>query len=270
MVPHDPFDLLFTDSKTVGDAWQAFHRSLNADLYVAARIVRKKVVMRFLEVAMWTPLSQRVSVYSVDFRESNKLSDLLQAIDAPLQLTRPWIGIQVGKIWGQQGCKIIDVSDGGPLLGRVNEGDVITKLGGKLFSQPAQLRDLQPETEVDLEVGNEVVRVIPLSTIAGLPYDPALVCPQAMVARLEKLRKYSPMPIVRQSAQFNLARYQFFLGDFQQAFDIFSTFRMDQGFGISQGTLFFYQGLCFLRLNLNEEAVGSFNPASVHDPLPLK
>jgi len=260
-VPHDPFDLLFSESRIVGEAWQAFHRSLNADLYVAARVVRKKVVMRFLEVAMWTPLSQHVSVYSIDFRELDKLSDLLQTIDGSLQLTQPWIGVQVAKIWGQQGCKIIDVIEGGPLVDRVNEGDLITKIGGKLFSQPAQLRDLEAAKEIDMEVGSETLRVTPETTIAALPFDPDRVCPQAVVARLEKLRKYSPDLLLRQSAQFNLARYQFFLGDFQQAFDIFSTFQMEQSFGISQGTLFFYQGLCFRRLNLSQEAVGSFNSA---------
>lgn len=261
LVPHDPFDLLFSEKQIVGEAWHAFHRSLNADLYMAARVVRKKVVMRFLEIALWTPLSQRISVYAIDFRELEKLSALLGAIDGPLALTQPWIGVQVAKIWGQQGCKVMDVNEDGPLSARAREGSIIAKIGGKLFNQPAQLYDLRAGQEVELEIGNEVVPVVPVNTIAALPYEPERVCPQAIIARLEKLSKYATATIEKQSAQFNLARYQFFLGDYQQAFDIFSTFRMDQPYGISQGTLFFYQGLCFRRLNLNEEAVGSFNSA---------
>lgn len=263
LVQHDPYDLLFTDSRLVGEAAMSLDRSLNADLYVAARVVRRKVVIRFLEVAFWSPLSKKVKIYSIDFRELDKFKTLLDGVDGPLVLTRSWVGAQAARVWGINGCKLLSVSPNGPLAGLAVPGDVITSVDGKLVNHPSQLLSVPAEKPVNLEINGTSVSITPTQSIAELPYDPGLLCPQAVVARLDKLSKYASDPIIQQSATFNRARYQFFLGDYQQAFDTFSdaSFKLPYGYGINQGTLFFYQGLCFRRLSLNAEAREAFKQA---------
>ena len=48
------------------------------------------------------------------------------------------------------------------------------------------------------------------------------------------------------------------MGDIKDAYDLFSTMTLDYDYGISQGTLLFYQGLCFRKLQLTSEATESF------------
>ncbi len=264
LVQHDPFDLLFNESRTASDSALSLDRSLNADLYVAARVVRRNVVIRYLEVAFWTPLSKKIRVYSIDFREIEKFKELMNSIDGPLPLTHSWIGARTAKVLAVNGVKVLEVSPSGPLAGLAVNGDLITSIDGKLINHPAQLMSLVAGKATNVEINGTSVSVVPLETIAELPYDPASLCPQAVVARLEKLGKYASSPLIKQSATFNRARYQFFLGDFKQAFDTFSDakFRLDYDYGINQGSLYFYQGLCFRRLDLNAEARNAFGEAS--------
>lgn len=254
----DPVKTLFSPTGSVGESGRVLNRNLKADLYVAAQVVRKKRIVRFLEIAFWTPLSDKVRVYSIDLREVNRLRAILDGIDEPLPLTRSWVGIQCAKVAGEQGLKVISVHPAGPAAGKIQPGQRLTSLGGKLAQHPSQILKLPAGEAVDLEVDGNPITLVPLETISELPFRPEAYCPQAIVAKLEKLAKYSREVLVRESALFNQARYQFFLGDFQQAFDTFSTAKLDYEFGINQGTLHFYQGLCFKRLNLIQDAVASF------------
>lgn len=264
LVQHDPYDLFFNESRSVSESAMSMARPLGADLYVVARVVRKKVVIRFLEVAFWTPLSKKVKVYSIDFREIEKFKELLQNLDMPIKLTHSWVGARLAKVEGQNGCKILEVTPGSPLAGLAVAGDQITSLDGKFLNQPSQLVQISSNKTVNLEINGTNVTVTPVTCIAEFPFNPSVFCPQAVVARLDKLSKYAPDPLVQQSAKFNRARYQFFLGDYQQAFDTFSdnSFKLSYDYGINQGTLFFYQGLCFRRLNLSAEARASFQKAT--------
>ncbi len=48
------------------------------------------------------------------------------------------------------------------------------------------------------------------------------------------------------------------MGDVKEGYDMFSSMTLNLEYGISQGTLHFYQGLCFRKLKLNSEATESF------------
>ncbi|MCB1049085.1 MAG: hypothetical protein H6510_08595 [Acidobacteria bacterium] len=261
-VPHDPFDLFFNTDHFNLPAAEILNKSVGADLYVTARVVRKKVVIRYLEVAFWSPISPNVRTYAIDFRELDKLKKLLSNMDQPMPLTKAWLGVQSVRVRDAEGCQIVAVHEKGPLSGKVREGDIIKSCNGTLLENPAQLNRLTAGKEAILEVNGNYIKVSPVPTIAELPFDPAEYCPPGLIARLEKTSKYSPDPLIRESARFNQARFQFFSGDFQQAFDIFSTFKLDHPYGIGQGTLHFYQGLCFRKLNLLNESTASFREAA--------
>jgi len=257
-IPIDPFPLLFAGPEMTEENSDILTRNLRADLYMAARIVRRKVVIRYLEVAFWTPLSKSVTVMPFDFRELDKLQAVLQAMDAFPPLTKPWLGAALARLEGVQGCKFLEVHPNGPLAGKVRPGEIASSLNGAVLRQPSEAIGLTELDPVRLEVDGRQVTVAPVATIAEVPFDRSRVAPQALLAKFEKLAKYHPDSLIRDSARFNQARFQFFLGDFKQAFDIFSTMTISADYGINQGTLYYYQGLCFQRLKLDAEARQSF------------
>jgi len=260
-VPHDPFDLFFSQGGFNSAAAEVLNRGVNADLYVAARVVRRKVVIRYLEVAFWSPLSPRTRLYAFDFRELDQLKALLQNLDGEMPLTRAWLGLQVVKVEGEEGCRVVAVDPAGPAAKLIQEGALLKSCNGVLLDSPTPLTRLVAGREAILETGGSYIKITPVSTMAELPYHPSSFCPPAMIARLEKTSRYSGNSLVRESARFNQARFQFFVGDFQQAFDTFSTFKLSHNSGIGQGTLHFYQALCFRKLNLQAEASASFKEA---------
>ena len=254
----NPFPLLFDQPKIAGDGRDALTRKLNTDLYMAARVVRKKVVIRHLEIAFWTPLSQTIHSMSFDFREIDRFKEVLANIDGFPVLTKPWLGIHTARLRGLSGCKVIEVHPNGPLAGKLQPGTFIQSVNGALLRDPSELIAVNGGAEVKLVVDGAEVTATPINTLAEVPFDTKQAAPQALLARFEKLAKYHPDALVRQSAVFNQARFQFFLGDFTDAFDTFSTMNLNTPYGINQGTLFFYQGLCFRRLKQASEATASF------------
>lgn len=257
-VPINPFPVLFGGPDMSQENRNIFSGQLRGDLYMAARVVRKKVVIRHLEVAIWTPLSKRIMIKSFDFREIDKFEQLLASIDQFPAIVLPWLGIQTARLRNQPGCKIIRVHPNGPLAQLVSPAEFIQTVNGNLLRNPGELTHLRGSEPVMLTVNDREVRAVPVATIAEAAFDPKFGAPQALLAKFEKLAKYHPDPLIRKSALFNQARFQFFLGDFRQAFDIFSELTLDTAYGINQGTLYFYQGLCFRRLKLAAEARNSF------------
>ncbi|CAM2066798.1 hypothetical protein SCOR_15570 [Sulfidibacter corallicola] len=259
-VPVNPFAILFNaENDTISDEGRAaLTRHLRMDLYAAARVVRKKVVIRHLEVAFWTPLSDKIRVVSFDFRAFDRIRQLLANMDGMPPLTQPWLGIQAGKMEGVPGCRVLAVSPASPFADKVGRGDIITRINGVPLRNPGELERPSSPDRVTLEVNGTTLSAAAIGTIAEVPFDPETYCPQALLAMFEKLSKYNPDPLVRQSALFNQARYQLFLGDYKEAFDIFSTMTLSMNYGVNQGTLFYYQGLCFQRLKLATEATSAF------------
>lgn len=257
LVPINPFPILFKEQEMASDLGEALTRQLRADLYMAARVVRHKVVIRNVEVAFWTPLSKRIHVRSFDFREFFKFRELLERLDAVPTLTKPWLGVQVAGLRGVKGVKILEVHQGGPLSGQVQPGEFITAINGNPLREPDELVGLSSLDPVTLEVSGREVKVTPVATIREVYLD-VEAAPQGMLARFEKLGKYHPDPLIRQAALFNQARFQMLLGDYAHAFDIFSSLKLGDSYGINQGSLYFYQGLCFRRLKLSSDANTSF------------
>lgn len=257
-VPVNPFSALFEGAEMTSNGELGLTRNLKADLFMAARVVRRKVVIRYLEVAFWSPLSRKVHVAGFDFRELDKFQALLAKMDVFPPVTHSWLGIMVAKLAGTDGCTILEVSNQGPLAGKVRVGQIISQLNGKPFENPRDLRSLPLEQPAVMVVDGQSLTVNPLATIAEVPFNATQIVPQAFLAKFDKLAKYHGQELVRESATFNTARFQMFLGDYKSAFDIFSTMQLKADFGINQGTLYFYQGLCFRRLNLAGEAASAF------------
>lgn len=257
-VASDPFATLFAAREMAQMDADSLTSRLKADVYMAARITRRKVVIRFLEVAIWTPLSNRVEVYAFDFRELNLFKALLDEMDQFPRLTRPWLGLQTGHEYGRQGLRVLEVHSDGPAHGQVVVGARVLGLNNMPLTSPSQLGEIKNSAPITLELESGNLTIEPVETIAELPYQPDTRCPQTVIAMLEKLSKYDANPLIRESASFNLARYHLYMGDFKDAFDKFSTMTLDKPYGISQGTLYYYQGLCFRKLGLASEATAAF------------
>ena len=257
-VPKNPFPILFGEPEISDENATLLTRNTRADLYIAARVVRRKVVIRFLEVAIWSPLSKKIDIKQFDFREIDKFDALLNQMDSFPNLIKPWLGLQVARLQDLPGCKVIEVSPKGPLAGKLNTSAFIQSLNGSILRNPSEIQDIPLGQSVTLDTGSEQINIDPLPTIAEVYFDPVETTPQALLARFEKLSKYHPDELVRQSARFNQARFQLFLGDYKRAFDIFSSMTLSMEYGINQGALHFYQGLCFRQLKLKNEAIEAF------------
>jgi hypothetical protein len=257
-VATDPFAALFAAQKMSQEDADGLTARLKADVYIAARVTRRKVVIRFLEVAVWTPLSRNVNVYSFDFRQLNLFKDLLTEMDRFPTLTRPWIGLQAASEFGREGLRILEIHPDGPTQGKLQMGQRLLTLNGTPLTSPAQFENITSTQLLNLETDQGSVTIEPIETIAELPYEPSTRCPQTVIAMLEKLSKYHSNPLIRESSAFNMARYHLYMGDFKASFDQFSTMTLDKPYGIGQGTLFYYQGLCFRKLGLASEATAAF------------
>ena len=183
---------------------------------------------------------------------------MLKQMDQMPDLVQPWLGLQVGRLEGRPGGKVLGVNPQSPFKDRIEIGTVIEKINGVPMRRPDELTTAAQQAAVRLQVGDRVIEGTPIQALAEVPFDPVRACPQASLAMFEKLAKYNPDPLIRLSARFNQARFQFFLGDYKEAFDIFSTMTIDFPYGINQGTLYFYQGLCFQKLKLPSEATAAF------------
>lgn len=260
IISHDPFSILFNTSHQIDEQGRILTQEIKADLFVAGRVIRKKTIIRYLQLAFWSPLSTKVKTYDIDFRDLNRLKTLFHTMDLPLTLLTPWLGVETIQLKGQSGLKIQMIHPNGPLAGLAQPGQKITAFNNALVNHPKELvtSNFNPVT---LNIANKAVQVTPIPAIIELPFTPRVLCPQAVIARLDKISRYAEKPLLRSSAKFNLARYFFFMNDFQQAFDLFTTIEFPNDYGISRGTLLFYQGLCFQRLNLKTEAGTSFNKA---------
>ena len=257
-VPLNPFPILF-QGEQVNDANRAALTSqLKADLYMAARVFRKKKLNRYLEMAFWTPLSKSIHKLEFDFRELDKVRDLLRAMDRNPSLVKPWFGIQTAKLRGIQGCQLIEVHPLGPLAGKATMGAVVESLNGNLLRSPDEIVNYQNFSDATLTIDGRQITVKPIPTISEVPFNALTFVPQAVLAQLEKLGKYHPDELIRKSARFNQARFHFFLEDYTEAFDIFSTMNHETKYGINKGTFIFYQALCFRKRKLASEASASF------------
>jgi len=264
LVPVNPFPILF-DSREMTDQNEAdLTRNLKVDLFMAARVVRRKTVIRYLEVAFWTPLSKKIDIKQFDFREIGKFETLLKEMDRFPALTRPWLGIQTARLREIPGCKILEVSPFGPMANKVRVGSFVQSVNGNALRNPGELMNLKGLEELTFDIDGTTVKASPIPTISEVPFDDENFVPQALLARFEKLAKYHPDPLIRKSALFNQARYQFLLGDITRAFDIFSSLRLETKFGINRGTLFYYQGLCFKQLKNMNEASQAFQTVLEH------
>ena len=257
-VPVDPFAVLFDETEMSSNGELGLTRELKADLFVAARVVRRKVVIRYLEVAFWSPMSRKIHLAAFDFRELDQFQELLAKLDTFPPVVHGWLGIQVAKLAGKDGCQIMEISPEGPLAGKVQVGQNITLINGKPFENPRELRNLAIDQPATMTVDGGEVTITPVAAIAEVPFDEASMVPQAFLAKFDKLAKYHSQELIRESAQFNTGRFQMFLGDYKSAFDIFSTLQLKAAYGINQGTLYYYQGLCFRRLNLSDDAASAF------------
>lgn len=264
LVPVNPFPILFESQEMTELGEADLTRNLNADLFMAARIVRRKTVIRYLEVAFWTPLSKKIDIKQFDFREIGKFEDLLKEMDRFPALTRPWLGIQTARLRELPGCKIIEVSPFGPMAQKAQPGSFVQSVNGAVLRNPGELMNLNQNQELTLNIDGAEVEVKPIPTIAEVPFNANASAPQALLARFEKLAKYHPDPLIRKSALFNQARYQFLLGDITRAFDIFASLQLDFRYGINRGSLFYYQGLCFRQLKDMTEASRAFRAVLDH------
>jgi len=257
-VPVDPFAVLFDEKDMSSNGELGLTRELKADLFVAARVVRRKVVIRYLEVAFWSPMSRKIHLAAFDFRELDQFQGLLAQMDNFPPVAHGWLGIQVAKLAGKEGCQIMEINPEGPLVGKVQVGQTITLINGKPFENPRDLRKLTIDQPARMTIDGAEISVTPVAAIAEVPFNDESMVPQAFLAKFDKLAKYHSEELIRQSAQFNTGRFQMFLGDFKSAFDIFSTLQLEASYGINQGTMYYYQGLCFRRLNLSNDAATAF------------
>ena len=188
-VPVNPFPVLFGDEVMNEEGAEGLTRRLQADLHMAARVVRQKVVIRTVEVAFWTPLSKQITIKSFDFREFDKFRDLVASLDSMPALKRPWLGTKVASLEGIQGGRVLEVHAGGPLAGQLQPGDMILTVNGSPLRNPLDLYDQPAGKPVSLVLEGRDLRVTPIETIAEVPLRTIANCRPGLVGSIRKARQ---------------------------------------------------------------------------------
>jgi hypothetical protein len=229
-------------------------RSLPGDLFVAARVIRKKEIVRFLRLAFATPLTKKVLHFDFDFRKMERSKEFIAQLDVMPLVVVPWLGLQAVSMENREGLEVVSLNPHGPAQAILGSLPLqITAVNGQLVRR---LSDLQPLdlSPIKVQTAVSTYTVTPTNVIAEVPFNEKTACPLSVLVHLKFLSEFDPDPLLAQSALFNLARFHFYLGDFQVAFDLFSEFNPPIQYGISRGTAVFYQALCFEKLNLQQEA----------------
>ena len=248
-VPINPFPALF-DAPVIDERGkQALTRQVKADLFMAARVVRQKVLIRNLEIAFWTPLSDRIHIKSFDFREADKLEKMIASLDIQPALTKPWLGIQTARLQGLQGCRIIEVDPNGPLAGQVQPGELVAGVNGNVLRNPNDLTSLEEIAEVSLDVGGSPGQGHP----NGDHRRVTLRCRGGSYRRhcWPNWRNYSnitPTSLCATALASTRRAFASLSGMSSKPSIFFTTMQLPAAYGINQGTLLFYQGLCFRQL----------------------
>lgn len=265
--PDDVRDL----SEKVGEALEAEALLVG---YIPEQRLIKDVILNFLAVGSTVP-----DAYSLNYLDRESMATFTSRLSEATPIFGSWIGLKSIDTRLAEGPIVLRlVPDGPAASGGIELGDIVVEVDGSPVSQSLELltrvRAKQPGESLVMKLANQgasrEVRVeagrtpmeIPMKQ-EGMLYNKAIV---DMKHRMVVDPSNEPL------ARLNLALCHMALGDYETALKehLPNINFGDRIRGISQGTVYYYQGIAYMKLEEMSEAARMFNQAMAFEEATLE
>jgi len=243
------------------EALSRLRASREAELFLIARPIPDKVIHR-VELVLST-LDGEEERLVVKPLEQDPLGSLTARLNTMSPIQRPGLGVSFLDLAGEPGAWVLSASE--PAL---KAGLQVGKSVRSLQGQPVlSLQDLQSKIELakgSITLGQEGANTtLPLQTEAlEIPLGSSSLCYPALLAQL-RLQYAGARGDEANLIKLNLALALMQFRKYDKAIELLRETRLSSVRGVSQGTVDYHTGLCFLHLGTSyqSEAVQAFRQA---------
>ena len=247
--------------ETPGDALARLKASREAELLLMARPVQDKVVHR-VELVLSTLEGEEERIL-VKPLEQDPLGALAVRINHLPLIQRPGLGATLLDVPGQPGPWVLAASEA-CLKAGLQPGRPVVKAQGKAIGTVHELQELLRTAKGSISLDQEGGTVNLPVQMEGLeiPLGASDLCYPALLAHLRLLlagSKGEEATLIRLNVALALMQFR----KYDKAIELLRDARLPTGRGVSQGTIDFHTGRCFIHLGASyqSEAVQAFRQA---------
>lgn len=232
--------------------------------YVPAQRLTKDVVLHFLAVG-----SPRPDRYALNYLDREELPRFLEKLSTPTPLFASWVGLTAVDTRLAPGPIVLAVEEGGPAAeAGVRPGDIIEAAKGQPVSRTLDVLRAVESTEPGDALSLSVIRDGSSAEIAiavgttpiEIPMNDADFLYNKAIVDLR--HRMVTEPEIADLAQLNVGLCYMQLGDYETALkDYLPGVTLPDTRGISQGTVYYYTALAYLKLGERAEAARIFQQA---------
>lgn len=243
------------------DALARVKASREAELFLIATPVPDKVIHRVeLRLATLEGEEERLVVKPL---ERDPLGSLAARLNTLPAIREPGLGLALLDIPNEAGPWVLAASEAAQKAG-IQPGSPITEMNGKPLTSVQALRQALEGAQgsVTLTQGGAPVTLPILAEAREIPLRSADLCYPAVLAQL-RLQYAGAKGDEANLIRLNLALGHMHFRKFDKAIDLLRDARLSTVSGVSQGTLDYHTGVCFLRLGTayQSEAAQAFRQA---------
>lgn len=234
------------------DALVRLKASREAELVLMARPVPDKVIHR-VELVL-TTLDGDEEHFMVKPLEQDPLASLAARLNASAPIQRPGLGVSVLDVSGEAGPWVVAASEQALKAG-LQVGKPILQVQGKPVPTVLGLRQLLETAKGSLSLSQEgATTTLPIQMEAlEVPLGSPDFCYPAVLAQL-RLQYFGAKGDEANLLKLNQALVLMQLRKYDKAIELLRDARLSTVRGVSQGTIDYHTGLCFLRLGTNYQS----------------
>jgi tetratricopeptide (TPR) repeat protein len=232
--------------------------------YVPSQRLTKDVVMHYLAVGSTSP-----DRYSLNYLDREALPAFVEKLSTPTKLYGSWIGLRAVDTRLFEGPIVLSLDADGPAArAGIQVGDIVQAAGSSKVTKALELlqsvRATAPGASLELTVSRggaaQPVKIQVGTTPLEIPMnEDGFLYNKAIV---DLRHRMVVEPADKDFAALNVALCHMQLGDYETALkEYLPRVTLPDGPGISQGTVFYYTALAYLRLGERAEAGRIFQQA---------